>query len=215
MVTLRREMVSDTGRVRDYSNNRNDYANSARIHNKDNVSPEYLDYLWAELDRSERRKTLKPDEYALGQRLEGKTRSSIKNRETEYTTAHSRARSHNMSQNKHSVTGALDKKGVMAIVAYFLIVAVIATLIIVNGTGAVTFEPATGSQAELSTGAGVEVNPTAELPIISQDVLGVMILNDGSVENINLLEKSDSYSYQAETNWFDKVCDAISFIVGG
>lgn len=213
MVTLRRNNTSDTRRHDyDYMNNvahRDDaHAYSERVE-KSNVSQEYLDYLWAELNRNEARPTLRPEEYTEGR---SSTRAHDRVRERSYS--HSRA-SISYNESRVPAMGKLDKKGVIAIVAYFLIVAVIATLIIVNGAGTAGFDPATGTQAEISVGAGTGVNSTAELPIISQQALGVMILSDGSVEDINLLEKADGAGNQPQTNWFDKLCDTLSFIAGG
>ena len=218
MVTLRRETNSGT-RKRDYDYDRRyrdeDYAYTARINEResDSVSSEYLDYLWAELNRTEKRRTLRPEEFLGGERREEISRRPLKDTMRSYENVRRSNDTHAYRSN--SIIGKLDKRGVVAIVAYFLIVAAIATLIIVNGAGGRTFDPATGSQAEISIGAGNEVNPTVVLPIISDESLGVMVLHDGSAIDINLIEKTDAYAYQPKTNWFDKMCDTLSFIAGG
>lgn len=215
MVTLRREMTSDTKR-REYDrrnrtrNYRDDRFAYTEIADKKNVSPEYLEYLWAELDRTEPRRTLRPEEYSKGH--------NSRNNTPEYRKESVLSRNIQQNRNqsvKNSGYGRLDKKGIIAIVAYFLIVAIIATLIIVNGSINAPFDPATGSQAEVSTAAGNEMNSTANLPVISQEALDMVILNDGTVINIDLLDKSNAYAYQSPTNWFDKLCDSLSFIAGG
>lgn len=223
MVTLRREMTRDTRR-NDYDNRsshklyRDESNNSAlRVNDSErerkNVSPEYLDYLWEELNRTEARRTLRPEEYVRGGAPEAiaDTRIREDNRTSErYERSYSPAK-----ETRYSRNGKLDKKGVVAIVAYFLIVAVIATLIIINGGNNAALVVASGTQAEISLQAGAEINSTTELPLISEESLDVMVLNDGSVVDINLLNKSESYTYQEKTNWFDKICDTISFIAGG
>jgi hypothetical protein len=207
MVTLRREN-SDAVR-HDYDRrlyDRNRDALAVRTYDERKVSKEYLDYLWAELDRTEKRRILRPEEYSRGAGYERKY-----NRRENY----SRETVKHKSSARNSAIGRLDKRGVIAIVAYFLIVAVIVSLIIINGGGNTTYDPATGSQAEISVGAGDEINSTAGLPLISEEALGIMILSDGSAEDINLLAREDGYVYHKQTNWFDKLCDALSFIAGG
>lgn len=219
MLTYTRGMTSDTRR-HDYSNEdtryyrdrdyavETDYVEPVR----DNVPAGYDDYMLAELHRTEKRRILTPEEYMKGIRPSSEPREERRER-----TAALERRLEGRTSNASRVSnyGRLDKKGVVAIVAYFLIVAVIATLIIINGAGTSSFVTATGSQAEVTAGAGNEVNSTTSLPVISQDSLGVMILSDGSVVDINLLESNNAYAYQPRTNWFDKLCDALSFIAGG
>lgn len=218
MVTLRREQKVDTKE----KNNR-EYANTNRTHSASNngrkASPEYLDYLWSELKRTEARKTMSAEEFFSKRQNAREKRSKISeriNKEPNYGTRQYAYANSSASQSatKYSFKGKLDKKGVIAIVAYFLIVAVIATIIIATGNSSKAFSPKTGSQAEMIQTQGNEVNSTTEVPLVSEKMLDKAIDN-GSVKNIQLLEKSNAYNYETKTNWFDKLCDKISVIVGG
>jgi hypothetical protein len=219
MVTIRRENRNTARHDVEY---RDDYAMPERALRRDQaVSDEYLDYLWSELGRNERRKTLSYDEYNRGagesERVSYRKPVYQERRDPERISERAYAGPRQgATRAVNPVKGRLDKKGVAAIVAYFLIVATIAALIIINGAGGATYDPATGSQAEVSVGAGTEINSTAELPLISESALGVMIGSDGSAVDISLLDQqAAAYAYQPETNWFDKLCDALSFVTGG
>lgn len=90
-----------------------------------------------------------------------------------------------------------NSKAKMLIAVYFIIVAVIASLIIANvvafGNGNVNAEP-------------------NEVQNYNQEALNMAVLEDGSIVQLQEGTYLESYDYNVQTNWFDKLCDWIADI---
>lgn len=94
-----------------------------------------------------------------------------------------------------SAKRTLNAKSKMLIAVYFVLVAVIATLIIVNvvafGNGSVDAQGA----------------PTAEL---NGEALGMAVAQDGTSVPMQDVSYLENYAYDTSTNWFDNFCDWVS-----
>ena len=93
----------------------------------------------------------------------------------------------------------LNTKAKMLICVYFFIVAVIATLLIINmataGTGAVS--------------ASVEEGVT-----YNEEAMGYAVDADGNVIELQPMENVAEYDYDTNTGGFDNLCDSIAKIFG-
>ena len=89
----------------------------------------------------------------------------------------------------------LNAKSKMLIAVYFVLVAVIASLIIAN---VVAFG-----------GASVEAQAPVEAAY-NEEAVGMAVKADGSVVEMNEVRYLENYGYETSTNWFDSFCDWVA-----
>ena len=80
---------------------------------------------------------------------------------------------------------------------YFLIVAVVVSLLIINALPVMN-EVGNASANGLSEIERVEISPEG---------LGRVVMSDGSIVALNVTQSSFEYEYNINTNWFDNICD--------
>lgn len=98
-------------------------------------------------------------------------------------------------QTKKREKRTLNAKSKMLIAVYFVLVAVIASLIIAN---VVAFG-----------GASVEAQAPAEAAY-NEEAVGMAVTADGSVVEMSEVKYLENYGYETSTNWFDSFCDWVA-----
>lgn len=92
---------------------------------------------------------------------------------------------------------SLNAKSKMLIAVYFVLVAVIASLIIAN---VVAFG-----------GGSVEAQAPTEA-VYNEEALNMAVTADGSVVEMTEVRYLENYGYEKNTNWFDSFCDWVANI---
>lgn len=100
-------------------------------------------------------------------------------------------------QTKKTTKRTLNAKSKMLIAVYFVLVAVIASLIIAN---VVAFG-----------GGSVEAQAPTEA-VYNQEALNMAVTADGSVVEMDEVRYLENYGYEKNTNWFDSFCDWVANI---
>ena len=100
-------------------------------------------------------------------------------------------------QAKKPAKRTLNAKSKMLIAVYFVLVAVIASLIIAN---VVAFG-----------GGSVEAQAPAEA-VYNEETLNMAVTADGSVVEMQEVRYIENYGYEKNTNWFDSFCDWVASI---
>ncbi len=179
---------------------------------------EYDKYLWNELHRDEPRRIYDEEQfysefqasghYRTPDRMQKKRTFSDEltpDRDTQFRGRESV--DYRYRENYGSEGVSPFRKNWAAIAGYFVVVAIIGVMIAFIGSGA-------NLTASESTGASA-VGATDNIQVIPSDAVAMAVQADGSIAEIQLMETSSGYTYVAPTNWFDKLCDGMSFIVGG
>ncbi|MCI8728279.1 MAG: hypothetical protein HFK07_00475 [Clostridia bacterium] len=91
----------------------------------------------------------------------------------------------------------MSNKVKVLIGVYFLIVAVVVSLLIINALPVMN-EVGNASANGLSEIERVEISPEG---------LGRVVMSDGSIVALNVTQSSFEYEYNINTNWFDNICD--------
>lgn len=100
-------------------------------------------------------------------------------------------------ETKKTKRRTLNAKSKMLIAIYFVLVAVIASLIIAN---VVAFG-----------GGSVEAQAATEA-VYNEEALNMAVTADGSVVEMNEVRYLENYGYEKNTNWFDSFCDWVANI---
>lgn len=114
-----------------------------------------------------------------------------------YSAPQASAFEHVEYQTKKTTKRTLNAKSKMLIAVYFVLVAVIASLIIAN---VVAFG-----------GASVEAQAPAEAAY-NEEALNMAVTADGSVVEMKEVRYLENYGYEKNTNWFDSFCDWVAGI---
>lgn len=114
-----------------------------------------------------------------------------------YNAPQTSAFEHVEYQTKKTGKRTLNAKSKMLIAVYFVLVAVIASLIIAN---VVAFG-----------GGSVEAQAPAE-SAYNREALNMAVTADGSVVEMNEVRYLENYGYEKNTNWFDSFCDWVANI---
>lgn len=133
----------------------------------------------------------------------------------EITRNRNEARENTQYMQKNAVTSkrVLKKKMIPLVACYFLMVAVIVALIVVNVSG-------TAWEAE-----SFSINPSANIvpqetanavtnPVAGEVALNTVVTNNGAVQ-ISLSPYPNNSTDTNDTNWFDRFCDWVSNLSGG
>lgn len=100
-------------------------------------------------------------------------------------------------ETKKTTKRTLNAKSKMLIAVYFVLVAVIASLIIAN---VVAFG-----------GGSVEAQAPTEA-VYNEEALNMAVTADGSVVEMGEVRYLENYGYEKNTNWFDSFCDWVANI---
>ena len=233
MVTLRRDVKTESERYGGYntgfSATMTNY-DRFRLSSEDKVetqeydakyydtSEEYKNYLWNELQRTSPRRILSPEEVKSGVKAEDVIDYVD---EPIYTPAKSVA---NSVQEKRKVASrdeekaqGLTTKAKILLVAYAVIVVFFLTLIAINAN---TLNVLNGKIASIEStraelNAGSEIIEESENALVFGTGNEATLLNATPADDYALMSVSAPVSYELDGNWFDKVCDWLSSIVGG
>lgn len=102
-------------------------------------------------------------------------------------------------ETKKRTKRTLNAKSKMLIAVYFVLVAVIATLIIAN---VVAFG-----------GGSVEATEPAAEATYSEEALNTAVSADGTLVEMDSVRQLENYEYEKSTNWFDSFCDWVASIL--
>lgn len=102
------------------------------------------------------------------------------------------------TQNAKTKKTKLNTKSKMLIAVYFFIVLVIATMLLVNGATA-------NAQRVSAEDNEAKYNP---------DAVTYTVDVDGNAVEMEQLAPVVDYSYETETNWFDRMCDKLTDLFG-
>lgn len=167
------------------------------------TTEDYREHLYDALSKN--RRALGSDEYEDERRYESISGSR---KELEARSA----RQYESKENAPKARRVMKKKMIPLVACYFLMVAVVVALIVVNVSG-------TAWEAE-----SIVINPNSNiLPEVTASAenpsVGAVAMNTVATENGTVLISLSPYpvgeTYEEDTNWFDKVCDFISNLAGG
>lgn len=235
MVTLKREAKTESDRYGGYitrfNSTMSDYRRSPMA-SRDTLTydtqtaptfedEKYRSYLWNELQRTEPRKILKPEE------LDESETYSRERRDAEISDYETRKySSYNYNEKTQRISPArqrasLNAKAKILIAVYVLVVVLFTALIVVNAAGlenltgniAAAQEALNQESALLSAERdGITVLTDEEIMNLAKEYGMVAVENSGSFELIPL---NGSVDREVQTGWFDSFCDWISNVTGG
>lgn len=232
MVTLRRDVKTESERYGGYntgfSATMTNY-DRFRLSSEDKVetqeydakyydtSEEYKDYLWNELQRTSPRRILSPEEVKSGVKAEDVIDYV---EESTYTPARKVAnsvqqKSKPISRDEERAQG-LTTKAKILLVAYAVVVVFFLTLIAINAN---TLNVLNGKIASIESARAELTVEEAVTDTKSELVFGTgnenSLVNATPADDYALMSVSAPVSYELDGNWFDKVCDWLSNVVGG
>lgn len=233
MVTLRRDVKTESERYGGYntgfSTTMTNY-DRFRLSSEDKIeteeydakyydtSEEYKNYLWNELQRTSPRRILSPEEVKSGVKAE---ESIDYVDQSTYTPARQVAsavqeKTRTVSRDEERAQGLTTKAKVL-LAAYAVIVVFFLTLIAINANSLAVLN---GKIASIEQ-ARAEMNVTDDVVTDTENALVFGTGNESTLVNAtpagdyNLMSVSAPVSYELDGNWFDRVCDWLSSIVGG
>ncbi len=232
MVTLRRDVKTESERYGGYntgfSATMTNY-DRFRLSSEDKIetqeydakyydnSEEYKNYLWNELQRTSPRRILSPEEVKSGVKAEDVIDYVD---EPIYTPARSIATSvkektKTVSRDEERAQG-LTTKAKILLVAYAVVVVFFLTLIAINAN---TLSVLNGKIASIESARAELAVEEVVTDIESELVFGTgnenSLVNATPADDYALMSVSAPVSYELDGNWFDKVCDWLSSVVGG
>lgn len=114
-----------------------------------------------------------------------------------YSTPQTATFEHVEYQTKKTGKRSLNAKSKMLIAVYFVLVAVIASLIIAN---------------VVAFGGGSVEAQTAPEAAYNEEALNMAVTADGTVVEMDEVRYLENYGYEKNTNWFDSFCDWVANI---
>ena len=238
MVTLKRKVKTDSGRVGGYATNMSSSMNnydryqSQKEEESDVIraefyddSKQYKDYLWQEFNRTTSRPILSPEQVRNGVKPEdlqkqGKYTSTYSY--SGYAPAYSMPKSntYRASSDEEQAHG-ITFKAKMMIVAYVAVVVFFLTLIVINaGTLASLRKDLTALEAAESTvnnqltetvvPSAPVVEETVQMSGVESSLQNAVYAGDYTLMNVGTPQR-----YEGNTSWFDSVCDWLDGVIGG